>query len=417
MPVSGTRTTSTERAAALDALRGLAVFGILLANMQHFSGWFFLSAEQRAALPTAQADAAAHFLINWFIDGKFYSLFSLLFGIGFAVLLVRADRAGRDFHAFFGRRLRILLAIGLVHAFGVWYGDILTLYALLGFALLAFRTRSDATLLRWALVLLALPVVQYAVMLVLFGGAAPDPAAEAARATFMSDVVRTMATGTWPEVARLNVGGVLLGRYPDLLFTGRPFKVLATFLLGLWIGRRGIWSHPGDHVALLRRVAAAGLAVGLPLNLGLALLMRSDAYYALQPAGLLQAVVYGVGVPALALGYAAAFALLWQAARAQRVLAGLVPVGRMALSCYLMHSVIGAVLFYGWGLGRFGTVGIAPGLAVAAGIFVLQCIGCALWLRHFRHGPAEWLWRSLTLRTRQPLRLAAEPTAATGIAR
>jgi uncharacterized protein len=138
-----------DRAHVLDALRGLAIFGILLANMQHFTGWALLDSAARAALPLASANHVTEFLIAWFIDGKFYSLFSLLFGIGFAVMLTRAAGNGRDFRAYFRRRLSILLAIGLVHAVLIWYGDILTLYALLGFSLLWFRERSNAQLACW----------------------------------------------------------------------------------------------------------------------------------------------------------------------------------------------------------------------------------------------------------------------------
>jgi uncharacterized protein len=397
---------AADRAHVLDALRGFAILGILLANMQHFTGWTLLDPAARAALPMAEANHAAEFLIAWFIDGKFYSIFSLLFGIGFAVLLTRAAGDGRDFRAFFRRRLSILLAIGLTHAVLIWYGDILTLYALLGFSLLWFRERSDAQLARWIAVLFALPVVQYGVMMLLAGGGgAPDPAADASQAAMMAEVTATIATGSWLEVTTMNVGALVLGRYPDLIFTGRAFKVLATFLIGLCIGRLGIWSRPEQHLPLLRRVAIAGLAVGIPLNLGLARLMLTGDYYALKPLGLLQSAVYAVGVPALALGYAALFVLLHQRPRWRRAMdALLAPAGRMALTNYLTHSLVTGVIFYGWGFGRYGSVGLAEGMAIAAVIFAAQLLGCRLWLRAFSYGPAEWLWRSLTLRRMQPLR-------------
>jgi uncharacterized protein len=396
---------AADRAHVLDALRGFAILGILLANMQHFTGWTFLDSAARAALPMAQANHAAEFLIAWFIDGKFYSIFSLLFGIGFAVMLTRAAADGRDFRAFFRRRLSILLAIGLTHAVLIWYGDILTLYALLGFSLLWFRERSDAQLGRWVAVLFALPVVQYGVMMLLAGGGTPDPAADASQAAMMADVTGTIATGSWVEVTTLNVGALVLGRYPDLIFTGRAFKVLATFLIGLCIGRLGIWSRPEQHLPLLRRVAIAGLAVGVPLNLLLARLMQSGDYYALKPLGLLQSAVYAVGVPALALGYAAAFVLLHQRPRWRGAMnALLAPAGRMALTNYLGHSIVAGAIFYGWGFGLFGSVGLAEGMAIAAVIFAAQVVACRLWLRAFSYGPAEWLWRSLTLRRMQPLR-------------
>jgi uncharacterized protein len=405
---------AADRAHVLDALRGLAIFGILLANMQHFTGWFFLDPAARAALPLAGANHAIEFLIAWFIDGKFYSIFSLLFGIGFAVMLTRAAADGRDFRAFFRRRLSILLAIGLTHAVLIWYGDILTLYALLGFSLLWFRARSDAQLVRWIAVLFALPVVQYGAVMLLFGGGAADPAAAEGQAAMMAEVTATIATGSWVEVTTMNVGSLVLGRYPDLLFTGRAFKVLATFLIGLYVGRLGVWSEPERNLPLLRRVALAGLAVGIPLNLLLARLMQTGDYYELKPLGLLQSAVYAVGVPALALGYAAGFVLLHQRPRWRGVLdALLAPAGRMALTNYLAHSILAGAIFYGWGFGHFGSVGLAAGMAIGTLIFAAQLLACHLWLRAFSFGPAEWLWRSLTLRRLQPLRRRA-PAPAVG---
>jgi uncharacterized protein len=388
--------SSEPRADLLDALRGFAVCGILLGNVQHLSGWSFLSREQRAALPGTPVNDVASFLVNWFVDGKFYSLFSLLFGIGFAVLLVRAERDGRDFVAFFRRRLWLLLGFGLVHAYLIWLGDILTLYALLGFALLSFRTRSDATLLRWTAVLFALPVVQYGALMLLAGNIVPDPDALAENRAFMDGLVLTMATGTWPEITMLNIGGAIFGRYPDLLFTGRPFKVLATFLIGLWIGRHRVWAEPQAHLPLLRRVAITGLAVGVPLNLGLAFLMLGDGYYLLQPIGLVQSVVYAVGVPALALGYAASFALLWQRPGVRRVFTRFVPAGRLALTNYIAQSVIATAIFNGWGLGWFGRLGLAASLGIALLILAAQLVASRLWIGAYRYGPLEWTWRSLT---------------------
>jgi uncharacterized protein len=406
---------AADRAHVLDALRGFAIFGILLANMQHFTGWSMLDSATRAALPMAGASHAIEFLIAWFIDGKFYSIFSLLFGIGFAVMLGRADADGRDFRAYFRRRLSILLAIGLVHAVLIWYGDILTLYALLGFGLLWFRQRSNAQLARWVVVLFALPVLQYALILLLSGGGPAAPAADADQAAMMAEFTGTMATGSWIEVTMMNIGGLVFGRYPDLLFTGRAFKVLATFLIGLYVGRLGIWSEPERHLPLLRRVAFAGFAVGIPLNLLLARLMQTGDYYALKPLGLLQSAAYGIGVPALALGYAAGFVLLHQRPRWRGAMnALLAPAGRMALTNYIAHSIVAGAIFYGWGLGHFASVSLATGMAIAVAIFVAQLLACRLWLASFSFGPAEWLWRSLTLRRVQPMRRreAAVPASA-----
>jgi uncharacterized protein len=139
--------------------------------------------------------------------------------------------------------------------------------------------------------------------------------------------------------------------------------------------------------------------------------MERDVYYALQPLGVLQSVVYGIGVPALALAYAAGFTLLYLNPAVQRRLALIVPVGRTALSNYLLQTVVCTLVFTGYGLGYAGTVGVVGGLLLACLIFLAQIWLSTVWVRYFRFGPAEWLWRSLTYRAWQPMRLQREVQA------
>src|SRR5438034_8335407 len=148
---------TTERIQVLDVLRGVAVGGILLANVLVFFGLFIIPPDRAAALPTARLDTVVSFVEKVFVDGKFYSLFSLLFGIGFGLQIAR----GGDATVRFRRRLRILLAIGAIHAFLIWAGDILMLYALLGFSLPWFARKTDRELLRWTVILLAIPTALY----------------------------------------------------------------------------------------------------------------------------------------------------------------------------------------------------------------------------------------------------------------
>jgi uncharacterized protein len=401
---------AAARAPILDALRGFAILGILLANIQHFSGWYFLTDAMKAGLANPEMNRAAEFAVAWFIDGKFYSIFSLLFGIGFTVMLNNAATSGRDFHGYYRRRLGILLAIGIVHGWFIWFGDILTLYALLGFLLLRLDAKSDTALLQIAGLCFMLPPLQYVLMYALFGGPAEAGAGNLGQDAFLADIVRRFATGSWLETTTLNLGGVFVGRYPDLLFTGRPFKVLGTFLIGMWIGRRLLWTDLDGHAPLLRSVARWGLTVGLPLNFALALLMRTGEFSRLEPWGLVQSFVYAAGVPALALGYCAAFALLWRAALPRRTLAVFAPAGRMALTNYITQSVVGTALFYGWGGALFGTMGLATALGVAGLIFGTQLLLCAAWLAAFSNGPLEWAWRCLTLRRFQPLLRRRRPS-------
>src|SRR5215210_1448618 len=151
-----------ERIQALDVVRGVAVGGILLANVLVFFGLTFISPDRAAAFPTAAADRVALFLEHVFVDGKFYSVFSLLFGIGFGLQLARGGEAALPR---FKRRLRILLGIGAIHAFLIWAGDILMLYALLRFTMPWFARKTDRQLLRWTLILLSIPTALYIIAL------------------------------------------------------------------------------------------------------------------------------------------------------------------------------------------------------------------------------------------------------------
>lgn len=390
-----------ERIAALDALRGIAVGGILLANVTSFFGTMFLGAEQAAALPTAAIDPVVSFLEHVLVEGKFYSIFSLLFGIGFGVQL---SRGGDVAVSRFRRRLRILLAIGTVHAVLVWYGDILMLYALLGFTLPWFARRSDDSLLRWTVGLLAAPTAIYLVIVAATGSLAHD--------------VVEFGEGIPPEilqlVAPMGTGGVtdafignlvfLVGRWFELFSTVRFAKVLGMFILGLWLVRRGIALDPAAHRATLVRWRRLGWTIGLPANVLAAWAYTQWAYMPASLGGLLGVVGQAIGFPLLAIGYAATLTLLVVDGR--RVMGAFAHVGRMALTNYLSHSIVCVVLAYGFGFGLFWRVGASTVTAIALGIFLVQIPLSAWWLGRYQFGPVEWIWRRLTYRQPLPIRRA-----------
>lgn len=399
-----------ERIEILDVLRGAAIFGILIANMLVVGGYFFLSPDEQAALPTFASDEVVAHLIHVLLEGKFYSIFSLLFGIGFAVQLGRAAGKGIAFPALFRRRLTGLLLIGLVHAVFIWSGDILLLYALLGFLLVPFHRASDRTLLAGAVTVLALPVVIYLLLLAL-GAGDPFAAMEAATAEgdgpdFFTTLLAGFQGSNWLDAWRSNLM-MLAGRWVDLFITMRFPKVFGMFLLGLYVGRSGLGLNIGRDRDLLRRLAILGLAIGVPANLLMARLQEMSVYLPASGLGLLQVVAASIGVPLLALGYAAALALLFHSSAGRRLLAPLGWAGRMALTNYLMHSVIMVTIFYGIGLGWYGRLGPTMTTVLALLICLVQVPLSAAWLARFQFGPVEWLWRQFTYRRRMPLRRVA----------
>jgi uncharacterized protein len=382
-----------ERIQALDVLRGVAVAGILLANVMVFFGLIFMPPDRVAALPTAAADRVASFLERVFVDGKFYSIFSLLFGIGFGVQLSRGGEAALPR---FKRRLRILLGIGAIHAFLIWAGDILMLYALLGFTMPWFARKSNRDLVRWTVILLAVPTTLYIVALavsMLVGSGAPQSSAASGMPANILKFFEAIGTGGFKDAF---IGNLVFlgGRWADLFATVRFPKVLGMFVLGLWTVRTGLALSPSDHRATPVRWSLLGWSVGLPANIIAASAFDHWSYLPPSLGGLLGTAMQAVGVPMLALGYAATVVLLVVDGR--RLITVFAAVGRMARTNYLMHSVICVVLSYGFGLGLWWHTGASRAMAIAAAIIVVQIPLSAWWLSRFRFGPVEWIWRRLT---------------------
>lgn len=400
------RPADPGRVDALDVLRGFAIFGILIANVLVTSGYFFLPDAARDALPTAATDGVAFFLIHVFVEGKFYSLFSLLFGIGFTIQTAGSSISGDPAARRFRRRLTGLAIIGLLHATLIWAGDILLLYALLGFALLPTLALASRRLLQLALACLALPIVGYVAMVI---GGMPDPFAGPPSANGF-DPLATMrsgfAHGSVVQVLQANAIQ-LVGRWIDLFVTWRLPKVLGMFLLGAWIGRAILHDKLMSNRRLLRRVTGWGLGLGIVLNLYGAMLDEQAAYLPATWAGLPDVAVSAVGYPLLALGYAASGVLLARAADGRSRLRPMAAVGRMALTNYLMQSVIMIGCFYGIGLGWYASMGPTETTLLALLICIGQVIISVFWLSRFRFGPVEWLWRRWTRREPVPFRRVA----------
>ena len=346
-------TPPSERIEILDVLRGFALLGVLLANMSTHSGYFFLSESSQLALSTASADSVIMWIMHFLVEGKFYSLFSLLFGIGFALQMKRSNVSNTNFSGRYRRRLFILFIMGLMHAAFFYVGDILTVYAITGLFLLLFRNASDKTLLRSALILIILPIIQYAIFwgIALSGNAAPQPPADPSAPRFFDQLILQYQEGGLSDIIQNNIGGLIFGRYPDLFFTGRFFRVLAMFLLGFWATRKMIFANLQENRLFLRKVMTWGAVIGIPLNLVLAMMMETNAYYGMEPKGIIQPIVYAFGVPALSLFYAAGICLLYTSKSNQKLLNFFSPVGKMALTNYLMQSVICCFIFMNYGLG------------------------------------------------------------------
>lgn len=388
-----------ERIDVLDVLRGLAIGGILIGNLQWLSGYGILPPAQVEQNPLT--DHITRYLVHFFVEGKFYSIFSFLFGFGFAIQMARSEERGDTTASLFKRRLFWLLMIGIFHAVFVWAGDILSVYALLGFALILFRKKSDKSLLKWAFGLMLVPIVVYLALFILFVSFAPpniDELVAAGQADMWTSAIQTVPNGGyWQIFSDYNLQ-LLAGRWAGLIVQMRLPKILAMFLLGVYAYRRGFLQNAGEHQPFIRRVLIWGLGLGIAGNAAFAYFAKSEADFPPSASGLVGIIFYAFAVPAMALGIAALITRIWQTDIWRTPLSILAPVGRMALTNYLLQSIVCVTIFYGYGFGQFGRFGAAASTLIGLAIFAAQIAVSTLWMRRFRYGPMEWLWRRLTYR-------------------
>jgi len=408
-PVSG-----PDRIDVLDVIRGVAVFGILLMNIVPLSGALMFNLEgDPSALPGARFDRSAEFLLEFVAHAKFYSLFSLLFGVGFAMFLERADARGAGGVRLFRRRLTGLLLIGLIHTTFIWFGDILNVYALLGFFLIPFRRASHRTLLIAGTALCASPIVIYGaallVRLALGGSAATPPAAEGGLPPFLVDAIRAFGGGSYLDVVKGNVIFTLAGWIRRIVTMFLP-RMLGMFLFGVWAHRVGVFRDADRHHGLLTRVCVWSLVFGAPASALGAWMGDQGVQFVPDLRGFLWTILMCVGSAGLCFFYASALTLLYQRPPWRTRLRVLAPVGSTALSNYLLQSVFAIVIFYGIGFDLYGRVSLVIAVVIGCAIYAVQIVLSTFWVRRAAYGPVEWLWRQFTYGRRFPL---WRPTAET----
>lgn len=397
-------TTASERIGAIDILRGLALFGILAANMRGF-----FVPEQAYFVPGVWfkdgADRIAQYFIDYLVQGKFITLFACLFGVGFAVQISRAMDSGRSIR-FYPRRLLILLVFGLIHGALIWWGDILLGYAVCGFVLLLFRNRTQKTVAIWSLVLFLLPALGmtvYAALVALgkapmsAGGFGPPPASD--------EVIRNAVNayrGGVVEHFGQNMRDWARANAPVLPIV--LIFVLPRFLAGLWVWRTGLFRNLEERVPALRRIwiwsgllGAAGTAAMLFIQFGIGLTPGKASL-----ATLAKQILEHLTVPAISAFYGSSVLLLSLRADWKPRLAPFGAVGRMALTNYLTQSVLLTYLF--WLSGLYGRVGPALGLIPTFLLYAAQVKFSVWWLERYQFGPVEWLWRALTYGQKPPMR-------------
>jgi len=398
-PVSG-----AQRIQAIDVLRGVALLGILVMNIRTFA-----MIEAAYFFPTAYGDLTGGNLVVWWLgdllaNRKFMTLFSLLFGAGVILQAARAEGAGRSFKGFYYRRLFWLWIIGLVHAYVFWEGDILVTYAVAGLLLYPMRNLKPRTLLIVGLLVLAVGSV-----LSLGSGLSAAYWDEAQVANFRAEWQPDAAqVASQLEAYRGNWIQEIRHRFPSVLemhFFVIPFhlfwRALGVMLMGMALYKWGLLD--GTRLKAYRIWLILGIVVGLPVTAWGALRQFASGWEPIS--AFLVDTQFGYWASLLvALGWAGLVFLTLAAGRVPWLTTRLAAVGRMALTNYLMQTVLCSFIFYGRGLGLFGHVSRMGQLGIVVLVWIVQLLWSAWWLERFRFGPAEWLWRSLSYWRRQPMR-------------
>jgi uncharacterized protein len=400
-----------ERIVALDALRGFALLGIVLINVMIFSHGFW-NMQPLHTRYTAWWNQLALGLDSVLVAGKANSLFSFLFGVGFALQLRRLDDGRARGVSVYLRRLAVLFVFGLAHALLLWSGDVLHHYAVLGLALLALRKVPR----RWLFaIIVATFLVPQAVRL--YRTATTTPETRAERQAFALEM-RTRADeaysgGSYAQAVRVRA------REVKSLTIGRPVDGLdwlltlaVTILLGLHFGRERLIEQAAERAAFWARLQKWSLALGLGSGL-----LSLALGWSLPPGrptmtGFFAGLLFDLCRPTLMLFYASTIVRVCVRRPNAPWLAPIAAAGRMPLTNYLMQSVLCTLVFYGYGLGLYGKTPPLTFLGIAAAVWALEVLWSRWWLRYFLFGPAEWLWRVLTYGKWLPARRPAPDAGA-----
>ncbi|MFE0555738.1 DUF418 domain-containing protein [Paenibacillus sp. NPDC058910] len=383
-------TNPQPRIQLIDNLRGFALLGIFLVNIT-----FFTTSLQTISfgveLWSGWYNEILMLLRGIVIDGKFILIFSFLFGFGMVLLQESSQAKGRSFNRIYTRRLTALLLIGLIHGILIWYGDILTHYALMGFLLMLFQRCKPRTLLIWSLSLLLLvPVLLTgASLLSSSAGQVFEPLSQADAHQmgiyFQERDAAIYGEGTMTQIIaqRLNdyIGSILnmVVFYP---------QVLGMFLMGAYFCKRRILHEVKKNRKGIIKLVVIGGSLGLVLQLVMSLADGLPSWG--------EAVALFVGAPFLTLGYIGAFALLYQNTSWQKVLNLFSYPGKMAFTNYLLQSILCGLIFYSYGLGWYGTIEPIWQMVMVVVIFALQAIFSRVWLKRLPIGPFEYIWRLFT---------------------
>ncbi|MHA7965169.1 DUF418 domain-containing protein [Paenibacillus sp. CAU 1782] len=376
--------SQSNRLIGIDGIRGLSLLGILLANTLAFQ-YGIWEAEIISFFQLSALDEAVYSAVLILVKGSFAPIFAFLFGFGTIKMSQSLEQRGLSPYPFLIRRFLFLLVAGLLHFLLVWEGDVLATYGLSGFLLLAFLKVKPKALIIIGISILAL------FSLMSYGGAGSTSMPGANWEDFARESMNVYQNGGYAAIQsfRLELGPGPLSQFIFIVgWLFIPILISSMFVFGMAAAKAKLFHRPAEEKGLYIKFAAILIPLGL----------ASKAVSVVWPQLGIGGSLNTLGGTVLALGYVFAFALLFirqnEAPAAWRT--GLISVGKLSLSNYLLQTAFGVMIFYGYGLGLFGKLGTTIGCLLAIAFFGLQTLGSGLYLRRFKMGPAEKLLRSLT---------------------
>jgi len=390
-------TREGDRLFQLDVIRGIALLGVLLINIDLFSGAFW-ALQAKLPYPAGWGGNLLTYLRGALVEGKAVALLSILFGAGMMIQVDRARLTGANHLAFTLRRLGALALFGLAHSLLLWNGDILIDYALLGLMVLPFLN------VRPRRVLWAIPILLVVAVLLVLPFMGLIEKVEGNPGGLLQMHREHYGNGSWLDALRFRAWEFLHVVGP-LRIQGRLVMCSPFFILGVFFWKLGWLAEPGRHRRQLTKLAVAGLIIGLTANL-----LPADSVFAwaaripFRPLRVFLKLTYVFGKAMLALGYLGGLLLLLERTAWHKRTQALAALGRLALTQYLMQSVVCSLVFCGFGLGLFERVPLNICIGGAVLFFMVQAWSSRLWLRRFTVGPCEWLWRRLIYGGPQPFR-------------
>lgn len=372
------------RVSTIDGMRGFSLFGILLANMLIFQyGLFGKDAIEFFSL--SSTDLGAYNAIKVLVEGSFMPIFTFLFGYSMVKMKESLERKGVKVKRYFVRRFLLLWFLGFLHSHFLWEGDILAFYGMMGFFLLLFLNRKKKTLMIWGVLLLVIT------SLMGYGGPIEETVKEKEQAThYYETTLKVYGSGTYTEIMNHRLNELPPLGVPEeffvFIFLLLPFISAPLFLFGMYAAKANWFANPLSE----RSMYLKGILLFLPIGI----LLKMFPYIA--PEHNWAGVGAAIGQSLLSLGYIFLFAYSYTKVPKWRVLNVFEQVGKLSLTNYLMQTVICTTIFYGYGFGQFGKLGMLNSIILALGIYAFQAAASYYYLQKFKRGPIETLLRIWT---------------------